>query len=366
MVGIAAANVMSHLLSTTTHPLSLTTFHSNSSLALKIGGGRRLLRLRVAGSSLAAVSGNLTGSYDPELRSVLELATDSELYELEGILFGPSYFSPLIKSIANGGGADGFVLGEDQDAREELIDILESRFLFLAADAKSTLRGWRPSYRNVLLGVRRKLNVPCSNKLSTEDLEAEIFLHLLQEYVSEDAEVNSLPWDDPKFSNIRPDGPWRHGLSQLKLQLLAALKVGAEELTSTMLKGGGVLTFAKISQLLARRLSGKMLMEAANYQIKQEIIKKGGQLAAVNLESRLALLAARQGVACAASRYLGLRSLMMLLGPVLWGTFLADVVIQMIGTDYSRILRAIYAFAQIRLTRTYGWTSSKKSIARYH
>ena len=43
-------------------------------------------------------------------------------------------------------------------------------------------RGWRPSYRDVLLTVRKKLNVPCSTKLSSEDLEAEIFLHLLQEY----------------------------------------------------------------------------------------------------------------------------------------------------------------------------------------
>lgn len=31
----------------------------------------------------------------------------------------------------------------------------------------------------------------------------------------------------------------------------------------------------------------------------------------------------------------------------LWGTFLADVVIQMLGTDYARILQAIYAFAQV-------------------
>lgn len=31
----------------------------------------------------------------------------------------------------------------------------------------------------------------------------------------------------------------------------------------------------------------------------------------------------------------------------LWGTLLADVVIQMLGTDYARILRAIYAFAQV-------------------
>lgn len=31
----------------------------------------------------------------------------------------------------------------------------------------------------------------------------------------------------------------------------------------------------------------------------------------------------------------------------LWGTLLADVVIQMLGTDYARILRAIYAIAQV-------------------
>lgn len=31
----------------------------------------------------------------------------------------------------------------------------------------------------------------------------------------------------------------------------------------------------------------------------------------------------------------------------MWGTFLADVVIQMLGTDYARVLRAIYAFAQV-------------------
>lgn len=31
----------------------------------------------------------------------------------------------------------------------------------------------------------------------------------------------------------------------------------------------------------------------------------------------------------------------------LWGILLADVVIQMLGTDYARVLRAIYAIAQV-------------------
>jgi uncharacterized protein YaaW (UPF0174 family) len=32
----------------------------------------------------------------------------------------------------------------------------------------------------------------------------------------------------------------------------------------------------------------------------------------------------------------------------MWGTLLADIVIQMLGTDYARIVQAIYAFAQVR------------------
>lgn len=39
------------------------------------------------------ISGLFVGGFDPELRLVLELATDSELYELERILFGPRLVS---------------------------------------------------------------------------------------------------------------------------------------------------------------------------------------------------------------------------------------------------------------------------------
>ncbi|KAK1314608.1 hypothetical protein QJS10_CPA06g02244 [Acorus calamus] len=299
----------------------------------------------------AAISGRITdggGIFDPELRSVLELATDEELYELESILFGPSYFSPLLKSIMNKPDV-GCEIREDYEAREDFIEHLESRFLFLAADARSTLRGWRPSYRNVLLGVRRKLGVPCSSKLSTEDLEAEIYLHLLHEYSSQ--EIHSSSWDEIKFLNSH--GNLELGVNHWKGHSLAALKVGAEEVVAYC------LWQRFINWWLARRLSGKMFLEAANYQIRHELLKKGGQLAAINLESRTALLVARQGLARAASRYFGLRSLMTLVGPVLWGMLLADIVIQMMGTDYARILQAITAFAQIRLTRTYGWTSNK-------
>lgn len=312
---------------------------------------RRRIGLSTVACTYVALSSKGQGAFDPELRSVLELATDSELYELERILFGPSYFSPLLKSFTKRADVDYVMIEQDLEEREDFIASLESRFLFLAADARSTLRGWRPSYRNVLLAVRKNLNIHCSSKLSTEDLEAEIFLHLLQEYASEESGVFPGSWENSEASDAQ--NSLELGLSQWKVQALAAFNAGAVELKSMMLKGGGIYTLVKIYQLLMRNLSGKFFLEAANYQIKKEVLKKGGQLAAINLESRAALLAAKQGFAGAATKYLGLRNMVALLGPVLWGTFLADVVIQMLGTDYARILRAIYAFAQIRITRTY-------------
>ncbi|XP_026407947.1 uncharacterized protein LOC113303153 isoform X4 [Papaver somniferum] len=233
------------------YPLQLTTLSSSTSSIFQ-SSSRKNSSSKLFCYSQSAISRR--GTFDPELRSVLELATDSELYEIERILFGPSYFSPLLKSIENRGNADFIMIEEDFEERDNFIELLESRFLYLGADARSTLRGWRPSYRDILLSVRRKLSIPCSSKLSTEDLEVEIFLHLLQEYSS--------------------DITLQHGLSQWKVQAFAALKIGAVELKSMILKGGGMLTLAKVYQLLARRLSGKMLFQAANYQVRHELIRE--------------------------------------------------------------------------------------------
>lgn len=240
---------------------------------------------------------------DPELRAVLEVATNSELFDIHTILFGPSYLSPLLKSITKGAEFDGFMIEQDFEERDHFVQVLESRFLYLAADARSTLRGWRPSYRNVLLDVRKELKVPCSTKLSTEDLEGEIFIHLLGE-CSGDQDT------------------------------AAAIRVGTAELCSVILKGGQLLSLLKISELVTTRLSRTLLLEAAKHKLDSDVVKKG--------------------VTGAASKFIGFRSLAAFIGPMVWGTFLADVVIQMLGTDYIRILQAIYAFAQIRILRRHG------------
>lgn len=285
---------------------------------------------------------------DPELRLVLELATDEELMEVEEILYGTSYFSPLLKSIARRPNSDGVVILDDIEERDNFISKLESRFLYLAADARFVIRGWRPSYRDVLLRVRKKIGVQCSSKLCTADLEAEIFLHLVNEYSSHQKDRLSFPWDKRKS----PNDISSLGANKWKMLTDVAWRIGTKGMESTFLKGGSALTMKTIYESLANRLSGKLLKEAANYKIKKELVKQGGRLAAVNLESRTGLLAARQGLVRAASRYVGLRSVVTFLGPILWGTLLADIVIQMLGTDYARIVQAVYAFAQIRLTRT--------------
>lgn len=54
-----------------------------------------------------------------------------------------SYLSPLLKSVSSGVELDRFMIEEDFEERDHFIEVLESRFLYLAADARSTLRLFR-------------------------------------------------------------------------------------------------------------------------------------------------------------------------------------------------------------------------------
>ncbi|XP_024364602.1 uncharacterized protein [Physcomitrium patens] len=298
-----------------------------------------------------------TAAFDPELHSVLVLASDAELYELSNILYGQSPLSPLLKSMAPGDGSNRGTIAEaiheqEYGGRDALLERLESRFMFLAADAKATISGRRPTYRDVLLRVRSKLNVPCSVKLSTEDLEAEIFLHLLQDYSSQPKKRQQTKRRGVPYL----DAVEKAKGSRFRDNISSAIRLGSEELLTTLLKGSSAVTVSTLQGIITKQLSGKVLVETARYQLAKEALVKGGQAVAAKLESQVAVLAARQTLAGAAARYMTLRSTMMVLGPLLWGTFLADMLIRSIGTDYARVVRAIYAFAQIRLSRTYGWT----------
>ncbi|MGB5973687.1 MAG: hypothetical protein WBG38_10215, partial [Nodosilinea sp.] len=110
-----------------------------------------------------------------ELRSGLELATDDELLALTEMLFRPR-FNPLdyVQSASP--------LVVQSGTRQQWLDRLEQRFRFLAADGLTVINGksQRVSYRQALVRVCHYLKLPYAQAWSTDELEAEVFLHLLR------------------------------------------------------------------------------------------------------------------------------------------------------------------------------------------
>eukprot|EP00897_Mesotaenium_endlicherianum_P002679 jgi/Mesen1/2439/ME000157S01576 len=245
------------------------------------------------------ISKTADGDEDHELLSVLELASDAELHELWSILYGRSLLSPVLKSLAKGDGGNGETMigvlydeGGELYGRDVLLRRLEARFLFLAADARATLRRQRPTYRSVLLGVKERLQVPCSTGLATADLESEIFLHLLQEYTSQPGSSGHNTSTRAGARTPFVNSP--NSNRKLRGGLLGALKLGGDELLAVLLKGTSAITMSTLQKLIFRRVSGKLLLEKARYQLAKEALRKGGEMVTMKLESHLALLTARQ------------------------------------------------------------------------
>lgn len=69
--------------------------------------------------------------------------------------------------------------------------------------------------------------------------------------------------------------------------------------------------------------------------------------------------AASRNLTSAAARYNAVHGALSLLGPLLWTYFGADLALKALGTDYSRLVRAIFALCQIRLLRTHGFVHSQ-------
>ena len=154
-----------------------------------------------------------------ELRTALELATDEELSGLTDLLFCPK-FNPLDYL------HQPEVLALRAGDRSRWLDEIEQRFRFLAADGLTVLQRKtdRLSYRMILIQVCRYLKLPYSSALSTMDLEAEIFLVLVQR-------------------------------SGMELPRHTSVAVG------TALKGGGAIAASTLMTALVRRLAGQTLAQ---------------------------------------------------------------------------------------------------------
>lgn len=269
-----------------------------------------------------------------ELRAALEMATDEELQELTEILFRPK-FNPLDYVTM----PDPLAV-QSQD-REDWLDTLDQRFRYLAADGLTVLqrRSDRLTYRQILIQVCRYLKVPYQGKMSTTDLEAEVFLALMART------WKHLPAGEKTALTERVQRSLAQ--SDLNGQLPLALQ---KDPLGLMLKGGSAVALSSVVKpLLLRQIARQFALQFAHYQVAREALTIGGVAAA---HSHFSLQAAKQGMATSAARYGATRTVFAFLGSALWAWFIADLGWRAIATNHSRVIPTIFALAQIRLTRS--------------
>ncbi len=271
-----------------------------------------------------------------EFTVALNLATDEELEGLTQILFRPM-FNPL-----------DYVSAPDpidlqSQSRQAWIETLDKRFRFLAADGITVLRGQTEAvtYRQALVQVCRYLKIAYSETLSTIDLEAEIFLHLIGKA------WQKLPSSEQEALTLRI----QKALAQSKLTQPLPLSVQRDPLR-WLVKGGSALAVSSVIQpMLLQQLARQFAIQFARHQLAKEAIVRGGAVATARFKAYVVMQTSRQGMAMSAARYGAARSVFAFLGPALWAWFFADIGWRAISTNYGRIIPTIFTLAQIRLTR---------------
>lgn len=275
-----------------------------------------------------------------ELRAALELATDDELQDLTAILFSRK-FNPL----------DYVHTPEpieiQSKGRKAWLDALEQRFRFLAADGVTVLRGRtsQVTYRQALIQVCKYLKIPYSEAITTVDLEAEVFLHLLGHV------WKKLPEKDKQ--KLTAQIQRQLAKSPLKQPLPILLQ---KDPLGLLFKGGSALAVTSILQpLLLKQIARQFATHFATYEIARQAVVKGSEATATQFPNYVALQMAKRGMAVNAARYGFVRGMFAFLGPMMWTWFFADLGWRTIATNYGRIIPTIFTLAQIRLTRTECW-----------
>jgi uncharacterized protein YaaW (UPF0174 family) len=281
-------------------------------------------------------NGVVEGTTLDELRTGLALATEEELQQITQILFRRR-FNPL----------DYWQTPEPFYIQSQnlnvWLDSVDQRFRYLAADGLTVLRGrtQEMTYREILIKVCHYLKIPYSGNMITTDIEAEIFLHLIskawdklpsQEKKSLQAQIGS------SLAIANPPEPLPVYLQHSPVKIL--------------LKNGGIFAVSAIlKSWLLKHIAKQFAIHFATYQAAKIALIKGSTTAVAGLGNQLALQAAKKGMAVNAARYGATRGVFSLLGPIVWGYFVADVGWRAIATNYSRVIPIIFTLAQIRLIR---------------
>jgi len=271
-----------------------------------------------------------------ELRSALELATDEELQALTELLFRPKfnpldYFNGLDPAAVQSG------------PRQQWLDQIEQRFRFLAADGFTVLNGQaaQVTYRQTLVQICHHLKLPFSEEWSTDDLESEVFLHLLEMAWNRLSPQERDRIHDQLLEAISISPHYQHLPITLRTNPLGILVKGSTALAVTSV----------LRPWLLQHIARQIALNAARYEVARQTLAHGSGAVVAQVQNRLALSMASRGMAVNAARYGATRTVLAFLGPALWTWFFADLGWRAIATNYGRVIPAVFTLAQIRLTR---------------
>ena len=148
-------------------------------------------------------------------------------------------------------------------------------------------------YRQVLIRVCRYLKIPYSIKLTTTDLEAEVFLNLLGKAWKQ------LSTTEQQALTVRV----QRSLAQSKLSQPLPLSVQRDPL-ALLVKGGSALAVTSILKpVLLQQIARQFALHFATYQVARETLIQGGAVAATQFQNYVALQTAQRGMAISAARY---------------------------------------------------------------
>jgi uncharacterized protein YaaW (UPF0174 family) len=271
-----------------------------------------------------------------ELRAGLALATEEELQQITQILFNRR-FNPL----------DYWQTPEPIEIQSQDLDLwldsLDQRIRYLAADGITVLRGrtQEVSYREILIKICHYIKIPYSTQMETTDIEAEIFLHLVSKA------WDKLPPQEQKTlqAQVGKSLAAAHPPEPLPVQLQhSPLKI--------LLQGTGLVTISTVlKSWLLKYLAREFALHFATYQAAKTALIKGSTTAVAGLGNQLVLQAAKKGMMTNAARYGAARGIFSVLGPMMWGYFVADLGWKAIATNYGRVIPIVFTLAQIRLLR---------------
>lgn len=269
-----------------------------------------------------------------ELKAALELATEEELQQITQILFQPR-FNPL-DYWQNPQPLE--IQSQNWDA---WIDSLDRRFRYLAADGFTVLRGNTNElpYRKILIQVCLYLKIPYSQQMSTTDIEAEIFLNLVSNA------WKKLPLTEQKSLQAKIS----NALAERQPPTPLPLHIQHNPVKILMTRGSLIAVNSILKKWLLKHIAQQFAIHFARYQAAKTALVQGGTLTL--LQSKFALNAAKKGMTTTVARYSATKTVLSLMGSVMWAWLIADLGWRAIATNYSRIVPTIFTLAQIRLTR---------------